>query len=144
MELEQMSSCELLSHLNETRWPGSMQHEQHDYFFRVLYYYYNLYVEHTSRSRYLFLNNRNSISHFCIWFLQHRHWHVLFLSVLIIQVGFSRHGLQCYWITFVLGLLWETTSGLTACSDTEALMTFPTQSRPTTHLSSTPFCNPEI
>lgn len=66
------------------------------------------------------------------------------LSILITQVWFSRRGLRRYWITFVLGLLWETTSGLTACGDTEALMTFPTQSWPATHLSSAPFCNLEI
>lgn len=95
-----------------------------------------------------FLNNKNSVSRFSIWFPLNRRWHALFqqtpLSILIIQVGFFRRGLQCYWITFVLGLLWETTSGLTACGDTEALMTFPTHSRPTTHLSRASFWNLEI
>lgn len=60
-------------------------------------------------------NHKSLISQFCIWFLWKRCWHVWFqktsLSILIIPAGFFRRGLQCDWITFVLGLLWETTSG---------------------------------
>lgn len=45
---------------------------------------------------------------------------------------------------FCIGVIMRNDLGAVACGDTEALMTFPTQNQPTTHLSCSPFCNLEI